>query len=182
MTRTLTIDERNRINPQRKAEAQRPTFYDSVTGRYTKISYDFESVTLLLPIGFRSRIGQYLTALTSGGFGPTTMTGLRTAWLDERHEDLDRVVSSYGTLVSSYDDIRAKLVEATYGFDDVTEVQRILSDLNKVAGPVIDTAENYKYARSFINVLRIKAAASPTGSNPVQTELQSLVSAMLLYP
>lgn len=182
MPRLLTPAESQRIQGKRKAEGSRPTYFDAGTSEFVPISRDFETLTLLLPIAFRARIGQYLTALTVANAGPSTMAELRREWLTARHADLNTVADSYGALVTSYESIRQGFMDAGSGFEDVLEYQRLLADLSKVVGAYVDDYEAAKFHRSVVNVLNTRAAATPGTTSPTLTELQSFVTAMLRYP
>lgn len=179
--RQLTPEERARIAGKRKPEGQRPRIYDASTGLFTEISFDFETLILLIPVGFRARIGQYLAGLLATSFVPGTLDDLRTRWLTKRHADYDSAANSYGSTVTTYADIRSDLVTATTGFEDVVELQRLMADLNRVVAPFISTYDSLTYQRSVTNVLKTRSE-SGSDSNPIQTELQSFVQAMLLYP
>lgn len=181
MSRQLTRDEEQRISGNRKPDGQRPRYFDAATAQYVEISRDFESLVLLIPIGFRARIGQYLTALTAVSNGSSPMDELRAAWLDERHADASDTASLYGPLVTAYEDIRTRLLEVATGFDDLVETQRILTDLSKTVGPIVDAYESYNFEKSVSNVL-LSRANTTAGTSPVQTELNSFVQVFLQYP
>lgn len=180
MPRELTVAEQQRIQGKRKAE--RPSYFNAGTSEFVAISRDFETLTLLLPLAFRARLGQYLTALTVATTGPSTMTELRQEWLTGRQADLTDIVQSYGTIVTAYTEIRQGFIDAASGFEDVTEYQRLLADLSKVVGEYVDEYETWKFQRSVTTVLGTRASTTAPSASPVVTELQSFVTAMLRYP
>jgi hypothetical protein len=179
--RQLTQEEARRIAGKRKPDGQRPRYYDASTAKFVEVTTDFETLVLLLPLAFRARIGQYLTALYAANIGPSTMDELRTEWLTKRHTDLDSSADAYGATVTSYEDIRAKLIEAGVGFENVVEYQRILADLTKTVGSYVDDYDDVKFSRSVTNVLLSRATAR-NSSNPTKAELDSFIQVMLQYP
>lgn len=183
--RDLTEAENRQVAGKRKPPGTRPAYLNSGTGEYNQISEDFETLTLLLPVGFRARIGQYLTLSRVASTGPSTMDELRTEFLSSRNRDLQTTTDSYGAIVTAYEDIRSRLQAAASGFEDVPEYQRLLADLAKTVGPYVDDYEALRFQRSVTNVLETRSQAQPAApgsTSPIQTELQSLVTAMLRYP
>lgn len=179
--RQLTPEESRRIAGKRKPDGQRPKYYDASSAQFVEISTDFETLVLLLPLAFRARIGQYLTALYAANVGPSTMDELRQEWLTKRYADLNDAADAYGPVVTSYNDIRAKLIDAGVGFEDVVEYQRILADLTKTVGSYVDDYDDVRFQRSVNNVL-LQRATARNSSNPTKAELDSFIQVMLQYP
>lgn len=181
--RELTSQERQQIANKRKPENERPRYFNAGSQKYERISYDFETFILLISIGFRASIGQYLAALGATTIGGGSLDGLRSQWLQERFDDAQDVADSYGTLVTSYEDIRSNLLSASSGFEDVVEVTLMLSDFSKTVGGIVDAYEDAKFERSVANVLTLKYRNSnETTSSPLSTELNSFIEVMLQYP
>src|SRR6478736_5458092 len=121
MARELTPTESRQIEGKRKAPGSRPQYYDSGTRNFVQVSRDFETLTLLLPVSFRARLGQYLTLLRVANVGPSTMDELRQEFTAARNRDLIATASTYGSLVTAYEEIRSLLTSSSSGFEDVQE-------------------------------------------------------------
>lgn len=178
--RDLTAAEQQRLYGKRKPRGQRPRVFNAVTRQQDEISEDFETFIILMNIGFRARIGQYLTAISTIDTTAGTMNSLRREWLGQRKSTYQAAMDSYGPLISSYEDIREKLVAATIGFEEVPEIQRLLTDFSKVVGGIVDVFENTRMQWAMISSLDNQATSS-NDSSPVNTELNSMVSAFLSY-
>lgn len=179
--RALTATENQRISGKRKRDGERPRVHSAQSGRMEEISFDFETLVLLIPVGFRARLGQYLTALLAMDIGGGTINDLRGEWVDDRLEDLKDVANAYGPTVTAYEDIRQKLVTAATGFESVSEYQRLLADFTNIVTPFTTNYDEAKFAHSVVNVLKSKAT-SADGKAAIRTELNSFVQAMLQYP
>ncbi len=180
--RELTPDEQRRIYGKRKPAGQRPRYYDAATGLFNEISFDFETFILLVPIGFRARIGQYLAALMAGDIGSGTMDELRTTWLTQRRRTYQAASDLYGPTVTTYEDIRADLMDAAVGFDEISEYQRFQADLTKVVGKFVDDYENVTFQSNVYNTLKLRSQPSAPTTSPVHAELQSFIQVFLAYP
>lgn len=179
--RELTPDEQRRIFGKRKPAGQRPRYYDANTGQFVEISFDFETFILLVPIGFRARIGQYLAAITAVDIGAGTMDDLRTKWLTQRKDTYQAAADLFGPTVTTYEDIRSDLIDAAVGFEDVSEYQLFQTDLAKVVGKDVDDFENISFQKNVYNTLKLRAAPAAPTTSPVQAELQSFIQAFLAY-
>lgn len=178
--RVLSQEEERRISSKRKPDGQRLKYYDAASGQYVEISYDFETFVLLSPVGFRARVGTYLNALTAQSLS-SAMDDLRREWNEERKADAQAVMDGYGAVVTTYEDIRATMLELADGFDDTVEVSKLLADLSKVAGQTVDRYESAQYERAVASILADRASSSSEPSE-LQTELNSFIQVLLQYP
>ena len=180
MTRALTSEEALLVASKAKPDGSRPFVFDSGTGQLSEISKDFESFLIISKAGIKARAAQFIANIILFDINNLTVRNrLLKRWASDEIADISRELIGYQDILDTYDDIIPQLGEAKDGFEDVSEVNTLISSFNLLTGDFAEQRDSLKFESSVAKVLTNRTDGSLPSN--LKKELESYARALLTY-
>lgn len=180
MPRTLDTQEAALVMRKAKGDIARPYYYNSATGNLEQISKSFETFLILAPPGTKARTAQYITTLLSFDLNNLPLRSkLLSRWLEDEIADITTEREGYQEILDIYDETIPQLSAAKRGFEDVEEVNNLLTSFNQITGEYGEQREALSFDRAVASVLSLREAGALP--DELKRELQSYARVLLAY-
>lgn len=180
MPRALTPDETLKVASKAKPEGARPYVFDSGSGELAEISKEFESFLILAPAGIKAKAAQFIANILLFDINNLVVrNNLLKRWAEEEIADLDTEIKGYQDILDTYDEIIPKLSDAKTGFEDVVEVNTLLSGFILLVGDFGEQRDSYRFDKAVASVLNNRVQG--TLPSNVKQEIESYAKALLTY-
>lgn len=176
--RVLTSDEQKKVRAARKQS--KPAIYESATGTLQEISDHFEAFLILADPGVKAKAATYLTIILKFDINNLSdRNKLMARWLDDEINDLNKAVDGYKDILDQYDDIKDDLASFVQGFEDVPEVNLLLTDFTLALGDYVEQRDSFAFQRAVNSVLNGRRQ----GQLPeyLKREIESIARVLLAY-
>ena len=180
MPRALTPEESQVVAAKAKPEGSRPQLYSAATGTLNQISKDFESFLILSPAGVKANAATFISTILLFDINNLVVrNNLMKRWCEDEISDIDEEIKGYEDIMDSYDEIRPKLADASLGFEDVPEVNTLMSDFTLLLGDFGEQRDSLLFSKAASNVINTRER----GTIPADTkqEIESFARILLTY-
>lgn len=180
MPRPLTSQEVKKVARLAKPDLARPYIYDAASGQLQQISKDFEIFLILTPGGVRNQITQYISLILKADINNLSVRNkLSKQWIDNEIKDLEKEEKNYDDILGIYDDLIPKLSAAKTGFEDVDEVNSLMSNFTLLTSDFGEQRDGIRFDKAVLSVLKIRE--SVTLPDDIKKEIQSYARALIAY-
>lgn len=177
--RDLSSAEAKSVDSQAKQEL--PYYYSSTEDKLIPISRDFECWLILTPMTVRARLANFLQLVLDNDINDwSTRKSLLEEWLDNEIDDLNAELDGYDLFADTYDEIRTSLSSSNNGFEDVDELNKLMTDLTTSTGEVMARRDSLKFTKYVCNSVLNRADGSGIPKS-VEQEIKSWVRLLLTY-
>lgn len=180
MPRALNSQETLTVAAKAKPDGARPYVYDSGTGKLSEISKEFEAFLILAPAGIKARAAQFIANIILFDINNLTIrNNLLKRWAEDEIADLDNEIKAYQDILDTYDNIIPKLADAKTGFEDVPEVNTLLSSFILVVGDFGEQRDSLRFDKAVASVIVGRDQGALPSS--IKQEIESYAKALLTY-
>ena len=180
MPRALTSEEAQVVAAKAKPEGSRPQLYSAATGTLTQISKEFEAFLILSPAGIKANAATFISTILLFDINNLVVrNNLMKRWCEDEIDDIDEEIKGYKDVMDGYDKIRPKLADASHGFEDVPEVNNLISNFALLLGDFGEQRDSLMFSKAASNVINTRER----GKIPADTkqEIESFARILLTY-
>jgi len=178
--RALSSDEALVVSAKAKAEGSRPQLYSSATGTLFQISKEFEAFLILAPSGLKANAATFISNILLFDINNIVVrNNLMKRWCEDELTDLESEIEGYQDILDTYDEVQPLLSGAIVGFEDVSEVNTLVSSFTLLLGDFGEQRDSLRFAKAVANVLNIRERGKIPAD--IKQEVESYARVLLAY-